>query len=294
MCVNRNDKIILGKRGGSRFTSISKVSFPQSFKKARQLLLFNKNQAGRNSSGQITVRHQGGGAKVGHRVVDHKRNLISQMYVLRLESVPRSTRTAFLALVSYPFSVLSYVLAPHGIKAGDFMNNYGYSTSDVSESGDIELKVGCCVSISALSPSTQVFNVESVYGKGAVFARAAGTSCIIKFISNDFRSSLVMLPSGNHVKLSFLCRVTIGKVSNIHHNNDVIGSAGRNRNQGIRPTVRGSAMNPVDHPHGGGEGRSNSGRPSVTPWGKITKGQPTCKKKHVLARKRLAIFKDYI
>lgn len=295
MCVSVNDKLIRGaKRGGSRFTLISKVAFTKSLRQSRKLCVFNKSQSGRNSSGQITVAHQGGGAKVGHRVVDHKRNLISHLYVLRFESVPRSNRTAFLALVSYPFSVLSYVIAPHGVKKGDCLFNYGYISKVHAESSDIQLNLGSSISISALAPGTEVFNVELTYGGGAVFARAAGTSCVVKFISKDYAVSLIMLPSGTHVKLSFFCRVTIGRSSNINHSNDVIGKAGRNRNQGIRPTVRGSAKNPIDHPHGGGEGRSNSGRPSVTPWGKITKGQPTCKKQHLLAKKRLKIFNDYI
>jgi large subunit ribosomal protein L2 len=283
-----------GKKGGSRFTSITKVSFTQNFKKVRQLLLFKKSQSGRNNTGQITVAHQGSGVKVGYRLVDNKREIVSKLQVLRLESVPRSTRTAFLALVLYPFSVLSYVIASHGIGIGSIIHNHGYIPVGQSNASSTVLETGSSVSISAMQPGLSIHNVELLPGRGGVLARAAGTFCTIRFINNDLGVALLKLPSDGYVKVSINCRAVVGRVSNIFHKNNIIGKAGRNRRAGIRPTVRGVTKNAVDHPHGGGEARSSSGRPSVTPWGRITKGQPTAKKQRMLALKRLKMFKEYI
>jgi large subunit ribosomal protein L2 len=257
----------------------------------RKLLYFKKSMAGRNCSGKITVYHKGGGEKKLRRFVDLNRDIYSSLFVLNIERCPIGTRTCFLALVSYPFGVLSYILAPDGMKKGDFSFNY----SDAKKKRNVMLQAGFSAPIFSMRPGLTIFDVSTSKFSGGKFARAAGTSCVLRFIDYQRNAALIQLPSKRFYKIAIDSRATYGRASNIYHKRQVLGTAGRNRRAGIRPTVRGVAMNPVDHPHGGGEGKRASGRPSVSPWGVLTKGKPTIsKKRKQLEIKKLSIFKQYI
>jgi large subunit ribosomal protein L2 len=257
----------------------------------KKLLYYKKNTAGRNSQGRICVRHQGGGSKKMHRYVDLSRDICSSLIVLHLERCPIATRSSFIALVSYPFGVLSYVLAPEGIRKGDIIHNY--SNSELRR--NVRLNVGFSAPLRCMRIGLSIYDVENKPGLGGIFARAAGTSCLLKFIDYDNLVALIQLPSKRFYKVSINARGVYGRASNIYHKRQIIGTAGRNRRSNVRPSVRGVAMNPVDHPHGGGEGKRASGRPSVSAWGKLTKGKPTVSSKRKrLATKRLSIFKQYI
>ncbi len=243
-------------------TELSKV------KPEKALLAKRKNHAGRNNKGRITVRHRGGGVKRKYRIVDFKRTRLDEnARVLTLEYDPN--RSANIALIQYDDGEKAYIIAPVGLKVGD--------TVVSGQSADI--KPGNTLPISAIPTGTFIHNIELHPGKGAQLARAAGTAA--QLMAKEGNMSQVRLPSGEVRYVSANCKATIGQVGNIDHENAGIGKAGRKRHMGFRPTVRGSAMNPVDHPHGGGEGKAPIGMPSpVTPWGKPTLGYKTRKKKN--------------
>ena len=226
-----------------------------------------KKHAGRNSYGRITVRHQGGGNKQKYRVIDWKRNTVGTANVLRLEYDPN--RSAFIALLQYEDGKKAYILAPAGIKAGDTV-----------ESGpNADIKAGNCLPLANIPVGTVIHNIEMYPGKGAQLVRGAGNAA--QLMAKEGSLATVRLPSGEMRKIRLDCKATIGAVGNSDHANVDIGKAGRKRHMGWRPTVRGSVMNPVDHPHGGGEGKSPVGRPGpVTPWGKPTLGYKTRKTKN--------------
>ena len=244
------------------FDGIDKKAKPE-----RSLTEALKKHSGRNSYGRITVRHQGGGNRRKYRIIDFKRNKTDvEGNVLRLEYDPN--RSSNIALVEYSDGELRYILAPVGLAAGD--------TIIASEHADI--KPGNALPIASIPVGTVIHNIELYPGKGAQLVRSAGVAAQLMAKEGDLAQ--VRLPSGEYRYIRMNCMATIGQVGNVDHSNVSIGKAGRKRHMGIRPTVRGSAMNPVDHPHGGGEGKSPVGRPGpVTPWGKPTLGYKTRKKK---------------
>jgi len=217
---------------------------------------------GRNNTGRITARRMGGGHKQRYRLVDFKRRRFDEpATVERLEYDPN--RTAFIALIKYADGSLAYILAPQRLKAGD----------QVVAGEKVDVKPGNAMPLKSIPVGTIVHNVELKPGKGGQLARAAGTYCQI--VGRDQGYAQVKLASGELRIVRSDCMATIGAVSNPDNSNTVIGKAGRNRWLGVRPSVRGVAMNPIDHPHGGGEGRTSGGRHPVTPWGKPTKGKKT-------------------
>ena len=233
----------------------------------KSLLAPIKKNAGRNSRGKITVRHRGGGAKRKYRIIDFKRDKdLIPANVAGIEYDPN--RSANIALLHYADGEKRYILAPKGLKAGDkIMSGKG---SDI--------KIGNCLKLKDMPVGTEIHNIEMKAGKGAQLVRSAGVSA--QLMAKEGKNALLRLPSGEMRYINAECKATIGEVGNHDHSNITIGKAGRKRHMGIRPTVRGSAMNPNDHPHGGGEGRSPIGRPSpVTPWGKPALGYKTRNKK---------------
>ena len=223
-----------------------------------------KKRGGRNNAGRITVWHKGGGHKRLYRVIDFKRDLEGVRGVIRrLEYDPN--RTTHIALVDYEGGhKSSYVLAPHGAQAGDAL-----------ESGpESDIKIGNALPLKNIPLSTTIHNIELVPGRGGQMCRSAGSSATLVKKGDD-GYCVVRLPSGEQRLVLEGCKATIGMLSNRGHQNRNIGKAGANRWRGIRPTTRGVAMNPIDHPHGGGEGRTSGGRPSCTPWGVHTKGHRT-------------------
>ena len=233
----------------------------------RSLIEIKKKHAGRNSYGKITVRHHGGGNKQKYRIIDFKRNMQdAPAKVIGIEYDPN--RTAYIALVQYEDGTKKYVIAPVGLTDGDVI--YSGPTADIKPGNTLPL---------ANSPAgTIIYNIELYPGKGGQLVRSAG--CAAQLMAKENGMAQVRLPSGEVRIVRLDCKATIGQVSNIDHENVKIGKAGKTRHRGIRPTVRGSVMNPCDHPHGGGEGRSPIGRPSpVTPWGKPTNGYKTRNKK---------------
>ncbi|MBD3754264.1 MAG: 50S ribosomal protein L2 [Gammaproteobacteria bacterium] len=226
------------------------------------LLEKKSKNGGRNNKGRITVRHQGGGHKQHYRLIDFKRNKVGiPATVERLEYDPN--RTAHIALLKYADGERAYIIAPKKLVAGD-----------VVESGDhVSIKVGNCLPLRNIPVGTVVHAVEMRPGKGAQIARSAGAS--VQIAGRDGAYVLVKLRSGEMRKILAECKATIGEVGNSEHSLRKIGKAGAMRWRGVRPTVRGVAMNPVDHPHGGGEGRTSGGRHPVTPWGVPTKGKKT-------------------
>ena len=229
----------------------------------KSLVEILKSKAGRNNYGKITVRHQGGGHKRQYRIIDFKRDKVDiPAKVAAIEYDPN--RSANIALLYYADSEKRYIIAPNGLKVGD--------TIISSENADI--KVGNALPLKSIPIGTVIHNIELKAGKGAQLVRAAGNSA--QLMAKEGEYAQVRLPSGEVRMIRTECKATIGQVGNLDHENISIGSAGRKRHMGIRPTVRGSVMNPVDHPHGGGEGRSPIGRPGpVTPWGKPTLGYKT-------------------
>lgn len=225
----------------------------------------NKN-SGRNSYGRITVRHRGGGNRKKYRIIDFKRDKFDMSAkVLGIEYDPN--RSAHIALIQYEDGEKRYILAPAGLKAGD--------TVEAGASADI--KPGNALPLVNIPTGTFIHNVELYPGRGGQLARAAGNAA--QLMAKEGAYALLRLPSGELRNVSVNCMATIGQVGNVDHENVKIGKAGRKRHMGWRPTVRGSVMNPNDHPHGGGEGKSPIGRPSpVTPWGKPTLGYKTRKK----------------
>lgn len=223
-------------------------------------------KGGRNNAGRITTRHIGGGSKKLYRIVDFKRNKFDISAVVeRLEYDPN--RTAFIALLLYKDGVRSYIIAPQRLKVGD----------EVISSAKADIKPGNTMPFSAMPIGTIVHNVELKPGKGAQIARSAGA--YVQFVGRDGGYAQIKLSSGELRLIRQECLATVGAVSNPDHSNQNFGKAGRMRHKGIRPTVRGVAMNPVDHPHGGGEGRTSGGRTPVTKWGKDTKGKKTRSKR---------------
>jgi large subunit ribosomal protein L2 len=223
-------------------------------------------KAGRNNTGRITVRRRGGGAKKTYRVVDFKRRKFDiEARIERLEYDPN--RTAFIALVKYLDGELAYVLAPQRVKAGD----------KIIAGEKVDVKPGNAMPLRSIPVGTIVHNVEMKPGKGGQIARAAGT--YVQLVGRDAGYALLRLGSGEVRMVRGECMATVGAVSNADQGNIKLGKAGRKRWLGKRPSVRGVVMNPVDHPHGGGEGRSSGGRHPVTPWGKPTKGAKTRRNK---------------
>ena len=237
-------------------------------KPEKSLLEPMKKRAGRNNYGRITVRHHGGGERRKYRVIDFKRDKLDiPATVVAIEYDPN--RSANIALLEYTDGERRYIIAPVGLREG--------MTVISSDSADI--KPGNSLPISAVPTGTVIHNVEMYPGRGAQLVRAAGGAA--QLMAKEDGYAQVRLPSGEVRKVPLSCRATIGQIGNLDHENIQIGKAGRKRHMGFRPSVRGSAMNPVDHPHGGGEGKAPIGRPSpVTPWGKPTLGYKTRKKNH--------------
>ena len=223
--------------------------------------------SGRNNQGRITVRHRGGGHKQHYRVIDFKRNKDGvPARVERIEYDPN--RSAHIALLLYADGERSYIIAPKGVVAGE----------EVVSGANTAIKPGNCLPIRHIPVGTVVHCVEMKPGKGAQLARSAGAS--VQLMAKEGGYAIMRLRSGEMRKTLVDCRATVGEVGNTEHNLSSIGKAGAQRWRGIRPTVRGVAMNPVDHPHGGGEGRTSGGRHPCTPWGQPTKGYKTRKTKH--------------
>ena len=247
----------------SGFDGIDKKAKPE-----RSLVEVLKKHAGRNSYGRITVRHKGGGNRRKYRIIDFKRDKVDvEATVLRLEYDPN--RSANIALVEYADGERRYILAPVGLNAGD----------KVLSSEKADIKPGNTLPISAIPVGTVIHNIEIYPGKGGQLVRSAGVAA--QLMAKEGSMAQVRLPSGEYRLIRVGCKATIGQVGNIDYANISIGKAGRKRHMGIRPTVRGSVMNPCDHPHGGGEGKSPVGRPGpVTPWGKPALGYKTRKTKN--------------
>ncbi len=237
------------------------------FSPEKSLTVILKKNAGRNSYGKITVRHRGGGNKQKYRIIDFKRNTLdTAAKVIGIEYDPN--RTAYIALVEYEDGTRSYVLAPSGLTDGDV--TYSGAAADI--------KVGNTLPIANIPVGTVIHNIELYPGKGAQLVRSAGAAA--QLMAKENGMAQVRLPSGEVRLVRLDCKATIGQVGNLEHENVKLGKAGKTRHRGIRPHVRGSVMNPCDHPHGGGEGRAPIGRPTpVTPWGKPTNGYKTRNKK---------------
>lgn len=238
----------------------------------KSLVVHLKKNSGRNCQGKITVRHKGGGAKIKYRLVDFKRNRDGiPAKVAGIEYDPN--RTANIALIVYADGVKSYIIAPLGLKVGD----------TVMSGAEAEVRTGNALPMRYIPVGANIHNIEMKPGKGAQLVRSAGN--VAQLMAKEGKYATVKLPSGEMRLLPIDCKATIGQVGNIDNELVTIGKAGRKRHMGIRPTVRGSVMNPNDHPHGGGEGRAPVGRPSpMTPWGKPAMGYKT-RKKHKTSNK---------
>ena len=236
------------------------------FTPEKSLVVIKKKNAGRNSYGRITVRHHGGGNKQKYRIIDWKRNDSTPATVVGIEYDPN--RTAYIALLQNENGEKSYIVAPVGLTDGD----------KVYSGADADIKAGNCLPIANIPVGTLIHNVELYPGKGAQLVRSAGA--FAQLIAKENGQAQVRLPSGEVRIIRLDCKATVGQIGNIEHDTVKLGKAGKSRHKGIRPTVRGSVMNPCDHPHGGGEGKSPVGRPSpVTPWGKPALGYKTRNKK---------------
>ena len=245
---------------GSDFSEITKTT-PE-----KSLVVSTSRTAGRNNQGKITVRHRGGGAKRKYRIIDFKRKKDGiPATVIGIEYDPN--RTANIALICYADGEKAYILAPEGLTDG----------MKVMNGPDAEVRVGNCLPLSEIPVGTQIHNIELYPGKGGQLVRSAGNSA--QLMAKEGKYATLRLPSGEMRMVPIICRASIGVVGNGDHSLINIGKAGRKRHMGFRPTVRGSVMNPNDHPHGGGEGRAPVGRPSpMTPWGKPAMGLKTRKK----------------
>ena len=237
------------------------------FSPEKSLIVTKKKHAGRNSYGRITVRHRGGGNKIKYRIIDFKRQNANANTVVGIEYDPN--RTAYIALLQDTEGTKSYVIAPEGLKAGDVV----YSGPEA------DIKPGNTLPIANIPVGTVINNIEIYPGKGAQLVRSAGA--MAQLVSKEANGmAQVRLPSGEVRFIRLDCKATIGQVGNVEHDTVKVGKAGKTRHKGIRPTVRGSVMNPCDHPHGGGEGKSPIGHPGpVTPWGKPALGYKTRNKK---------------
>ena len=264
MAIKKYGPTTPGRRGMTvtDYSVLSKVA-PE-----RSLLEPMKKHSGRNNTGRITVRHQGGGNRTKYRVIDFKRQKTDMPATVKtLEYDPN--RSAFIALVEYTDGVKSYIIAPDGLKVGDVVVS--------SKSADI--KPGNCLPFENIPVGTIIHNIELYPGRGGQLCRSAGTAA--QLMAKEGTAAQVRLPSGEVRYIKMGCKATIGQVGNLDHENVHLGKAGRKRHLGVRPSVRGSVMNPNDHPHGGGEGKSPVGRPGpVTPWGKPTLGYKTRKQNH--------------
>ena len=245
---------------GSDFSEITKTT-PE-----KSLLAPKSRQAGRNNQGKITVRHRGGGAKKKNRIVDFKRRKDGiSANVIGIEYDPN--RTANIALICYEDGEKAYILAPEGLKVG----------MKVMNGPEAEVRVGNCLPLSEIPVGTQIHNIELYPGRGGQMVRSAGNSA--QLMAKEGKYATLRLPSGEMRMVPLVCRASVGVVGNSDHNLINLGKAGRKRHMGIRPTVRGSVMNPNDHPHGGGEGKTGIGRPGpCTPWGKPALGLKTRKR----------------
>lgn len=232
----------------------------------KSLTVSLKKNAGRNAQGKITVRHRGGGSKRKYRIIDFKRNKDGVPATVKsIEYDPN--RTANIALIAYADGQKAYILAPEGLKVGQKVMN----------GADAEIAVGNCLPLENIPVGTQIHNIELLPGKGGQLVRSAGLSA--QLMAKEGKYATLRLPSGEMRMVPIQCRATIGVIGNGDHNLVNIGKAGRKRHMGVRPTVRGSVMNPNDHPHGGGEGKAPVGRPGpCTPWGKPALGLKTRKK----------------
>ncbi|HVN68330.1 MAG TPA: 50S ribosomal protein L2 [Candidatus Binatia bacterium] len=242
------------------FSELSKVA-PE-----RSLVEVRKKHAGRNNNGHITVRHRGGGTRRLYRIVDFKRGKDGiPAKIATIEYDPN--RSCRIALLNYRDGEKRYILAPLGLQVGEIV-----------ESGpNADIKIGNSLPIKNIPVGTVIHNIELRPGEGGKLVRSAGVSA--QLMAKEDAYSQVRMPSGEVRKIHIECRATIGQLGNVDHENQVIGKAGRMRHMGKRPSVRGIAMNPVDHPHGGGEARSTSGRPPTTPWGQMTMGKKTRRNK---------------
>ena len=250
---------------GRRGMTVTDYSVLSDVAPERSLLEPMKHNSGRNNTGRITVRHHGGGNRTKYRVIDFKRAKLNVPATVKtLEYDPN--RSAHIALIEYEDGTKSYILAPDGLAVGDV----------VMSGATADIKPGNCLPFSSIPVGTIIHNIELYPGKGAQLVRAAGNMAQLMAKENGY--ALVRLPSGEMRNVPLNCVATVGQVGNIDHENVNYGKAGRKRHMGWRPSVRGSVMNPCDHPHGGGEGKAPVGRPSpVTPWGKPTMGYKTRK-----------------
>jgi len=251
---------------GRRFMTISDFAEITTNEPEKSLVVALSKKGGRNNRGRITVRHRGGGHKRRYRLIDFKRDKAGVPgTVATIEYDPN--RSANIALIKYVDGEKRYILHPHGLQVGD----------TVLSSDEAEIKPGNAMRLSAVPLGTWVHNIELQIGHGGQMCRSAGTYA--QLMAKDGGYALLRLPSGELRQVHLECKATIGQVGNLQHENLTIGKAGRSRWLGRRPKVRGAAMNPIDHPHGGGEGRTTGGRHPVTPWGKPTKGYKTRSKK---------------
>jgi large subunit ribosomal protein L2 len=242
-------------------------------KPERSLVSPLKRSGGRNSYGRITVWHRGGGAKRKYRIIDFKReqkDVAGKVFAFEYDP----NRNVSIALISYKNGVKGYILRPDGLNVGD----------EVLASVKAEAKVGNCLPLKNIPIGFFVHNVELLPDQGGRFARSAG--CAVQLLAKEGELAILKMPSGETRTVSLNCWATVGSLGNADYRNLILGKAGRKRHLGFRPTVRGMAMNPVDHPHGGGEGRSKSGSHPVTPWGKSSKGARTRKKMNPAILKR--------
>ena len=252
---------------GRRFTVIIKGDDLHKGKPHAPLLEPKKKHSGRNNMGRITTRHRGGGHRQHYRLIDFKRNKYDiPAKIERLEYDPN--RTAHIALLLYADGERRYIIAPRGLKAGAEL---------IASQKEVSIKAGNCTQLKNIPVGTTVHCVELKPGRGAQMVRSAGASAQLIAKENGYAS--IRMRSGHIRKVMLICQAVIGEVSNTEHNLRKLGKAGAKRHRGIRPTVRGVVMNPVDHPHGGGEGRTSGGRHPVSPWGKPTKGAKTRKNK---------------
>ena len=249
-----------------RHMSVASFEEITKFSPEKSLVVIKKKHAGRNSYGKITVRHRGGGNKIKYRIIDFRRNDAEPAKVIGIEYDPN--RTAYIALLENESGKKSYIIAPVGLKDGDVV----YSGAEA------DIKPGNTLPLANIPTGTFIHNIELHPGKGGQLVRSAGSAA--QLISKENDQALIRLPSGEVRIVALNCKATIGQVGNIEHDTVKVGKAGKTRHKGIRPTVRGSVMNPCDHPHGGGEGKSPIGHPGpLTPWGKPALGYKTRNKK---------------
>jgi ribosomal protein L2, bacterial/organellar len=254
---------------GHRFMSVSTYEEITTTKPERSLLVSKNRSGGRNNTGRITVRHIGGGNRVKYRIIDFKRNKDGiPATVATIEYDPN--RSANIALLNYADGEKRYIIAPAGLNVGD----------KLLSGPDADIVVGNCLPLENIPVGTLIHNIELTPGKGGQIARAAGN--VAQLMAKEGKYATIRMPSGEMRYVLARCKATIGQIGNTDHEIVSLGKAGRKRHMGVRPTVRGVVMNPCDHPHGGGEGKSPIGMPTpVTPWGKPTMGYKTRKKKNI-------------